>query len=594
MAINKEEIQKYIFDPNNPKKCLSYKLLLRTAKKEHSIFFSPHFMQEFLSDEIFDDEFKEDLWDLPKNYDELNSLEKIQLYRDSLSDSDLEEFVKQKVDKIDLKKIYKYSFIDKINQIVSPQEYYNPRIEEIKKDSLKEYLIFILCMKHDILTSKHFDGKDYNKHFIILSKNYFNILQANITKSSVFITLEENIDKFFENENENIKPLFLKKIQDIDLLFNILNNDIQGSKNINKPKNIPLLKSIKISKFYSLKNIELNDLEDKKEIYIVGENGDGKTLLLQSIVLALKGVAKGKIFDLVDSQKDYQTHIELSNQTKLTKENLEKNKELHLDLLAYGANRNYSCGKKEDKLGFLTLFENDIDLYNPIRWLTYLDHKEAKDENTIIPLKNAKDLLNNLLEKKIEIKIATDGITFLEKGSEVTFEQLSAGYRGVIIIICDIIKRFSETQSCNNINEFKGVILIDEVELHLHPKWKYNFIKKLRDTFPLIQFIVTTHSPTVIIGANKEAIFYKVFKKNGEVQISKQIKNSGFTTNSIISSPLFDLDTIASRDLGLENINDDDYIYSKIHKIIAKKIKENNIFDDETINEMIEKELDKI
>lgn len=595
MSIDKEEIQKYIFDPNNPQQCKSYKLLLRTAKREHLMFVSPNFMQQIYADEILDDEFKAEIWDLPDDYEKLTSLEKISLYKDKLSGSDLQEFVENKIDAMSLSKIDKYSFTDRF-ALIHNDNYPESYISEVNKDSFKKLMSLTFYKNDDNFTKdKPFHEMSYDNNYILLAKDYFNILQADIKKSSVFITLEENIDKFLEYDNDNVKPLFLKKIQDIELLFNILNNDINGVSNKNaQPKNIPLLNNIKISKFYSLKNIELNNLKNKKEIYIVGENGDGKTLLLQSIVLALKGVVVGKVFDLVSGAKDYQTNIEFSDEAMLAKKDLEESANSYSNLLAYGSSRNYACGKNEDKLGFLTLFENDIDLHNPNEWLVYLDHKEAKKEDLIISVKQAKDLLKDLLEKDIEITITADEVTYREKGSTVTFNQLSAGYRGVIIIICDIIKRFSDTQSCKDISEFQGIVLIDEVELHLHPKWKYNFIKKLRDIFPLIQFIITTHSPTVIIGANKEAVFYKVFKKDGEVKISEQIKNSGFTTNSIISSPLFDLETIASRDLSIDKINDDDYIYSKIHQIIAEKIRNENIFDDDIIHKMVKEELDKI
>ena len=83
-----------------------------------------------------------------------------------------------------------------------------------------------------------------------------------------------------------------------------------------------------------------------------------------------------------------------------------------------------------------------------------------------------------MLNSDVEIEITPDNVTFTEKGSVVSFEQLSAGYKGVITIIADLLVRLSENQSyVENIKDFKGVVIIDEVELHLHPKWKYSFVK---------------------------------------------------------------------------------------------------------------------
>ena len=305
----------------------------------------------------------------------------------------------------------------------------------------------------------------------------------------------------------------------------------------------------------------------------------------------MKGVEEGDVFNLVKSQKNYELKIEDSNSNiydSKEKENIYKN------LFAYGANRNNNCQMKEDEVGYLTLFHPSWDLKNPMEWLITLEHKELRGEINILSVDNAKKLLQELLNSDVQIDITAQTVTFKEKGSLVTFEQLSAGYKGVITIIADLLVRLSENQpNVNSIHEFKGIVLIDEVELHLHPKWKYNFVKRLRDIFPLIQFIMTTHSPTVLLGASKEAVFYKIYKEDGEVKISNQMVNEGYTNNSLISSPLFDLGTITSRDYD-KTVSSDDYIYDKIHQRISEKLKNNiNIKEDEILK-LIDEELDAL
>ena len=283
---------------------------------------------------------------------------------------------------------------------------------------------------------------------------------------------------------------------------------------------IKQLDNIKIKDFFSIKNIELNNLKDKKEIYIVGENGDGKTLLLQAISVALKGNIEEGLKDFREKEDEYSLEI--------------NDKELCGDIFfAYGSSRNNYCQVKEDMAGYLTLFNNSYDLKSAIDWLIELDNLERYNEKlgkkNIISVDSAKKLLQKLLNSDIEIDITPLKVTFREKGSEVSFRQLSAGYKGVITIICDLISRLSTNQpNVESIAEFKGIVLIDEVELHLHPKWEYKFINQLRETFPLIQFIVTTHSPTVLLGAGMEAIYYNIYKDNGIVKISnqKEVKNN--------------------------------------------------------------------
>ena len=585
MSIDKNEIEKYIFDPNNPRQCKSYNLLLSIAKKEPYSFISPEFLMYFYKNDIFNNDFKSHLWDMPENYEDLSELEKMELFKNQVSENELKDYL----DNLDIKieKILKYKFLK--NQITIDFDFFDGNslslISDLEKHIKKSFL------DTDETLNSSFTNNSYDYNHIIIVKNDFAFLNAKILRSSVFITLEENIETFFKYQQNNIKPIFLKKIEDIDLLLTVLNQDLKQTNTSNQTEEISYIKSIDIKDFYSIKNINLENLADKKEIYILGENGDGKSLFLQALTVGLKGVEEGDVFNLVKSQKDYELRIEDSNSNiydSKEKENIYKN------LFAYGANRNNNCQMKEDESGYLTLFNPSWDLKSPMDWLITLDHKERRNETNILSVEMAKKLLQELLNSDVEIHITPETVTFKEKGSLVNFEQLSAGYKGVITIIADLLVRLSENQpNVSSIHEFKGIVFIDEVELHLHPKWKYNFVKKLRDIFPKIQFIMTTHSPTVLLGASKEAVFYKIYKEDGEVKISNQMANEGYTNNSLISSPLFDLGTITSRDYD-KTISSDDYIYDKIHQRISEKLKDNiNIKDDEILK-LIDKELDAL
>jgi len=330
------------------------------------------------------------------------------------------------------------------------------------------------------------------------------------------------------------------------------------------------LDSIKIKNFFSIHNIELHNLKDKKEIYIVGENGDGKTLLLQSIAVGLKGVNEDGLQAFRDRQEEFNLEITTSDGLKYDSKG-----EHYNNLIAYGSSRNNSCNMKIDQSGYLTLFQSHFDLYNPIKWLQYLDHSQKADKPTVVSLEDAKALIAHLLNREIEIDIvpsmvADDGVEFREKGVTVTFNQLSAGYRSVIILICDMITRLSEKQQVDNIAQFQGIVLIDEVELHLHPKWQYSFMRKLRETFPLIQFIATTHSPTILLGSTMEAVYYQVFKEEGVVKISPQKEvNNSFLND--IQTTVFGFDVNRER---IDNPSNDD-------KKRQKRAKENllNLID---------------
>jgi len=87
-------------------------------------------------------------------------------------------------------------------------------------------------------------------------------------------------------------------------------------------------------------------------------------------------------------------------------------------------------------------------------------------------------------------------------GVSLNLSQLSDGERSFLALICDLGRRLALANPDRSVLENPlhgaGVVLIDELELHLHPKWQREVSKKLRETFPNIQFVVTTHSPFVI------------------------------------------------------------------------------------------------
>lgn len=106
-------------------------------------------------------------------------------------------------------------------------------------------------------------------------------------------------------------------------------------------------------------------------------------------------------------------------------------------------------------------------------------------------------------------KIKTLYIEF-ENGEDLPFSYLSDGYRNLLAVFADIAYR------CVTLNphfgaeapaKSVGIVLIDELDLHLHPAWQKSIIKQLKDTFPKMQFVATTHSPFIIQGTeNGEVI----------------------------------------------------------------------------------------
>ena len=129
---------------------------------------------------------------------------------------------------------------------------------------------------------------------------------------------------------------------------------------------------------------------------------------------------------------------------------------------------------------------------------------------------------------------ADDDPTFtVEKdGCVLDVRQLSKGERGVMALVLDIARRLSLANPSlkNPIEEGGGIVLIDEIDLHLHPKWQRDLVRKLCKTFPNCQFVATTHSPQVI--GEVEAGRIRVLQ-NGNV--SSPVRSFGIDTNRLLA-----------------------------------------------------------
>lgn len=119
-------------------------------------------------------------------------------------------------------------------------------------------------------------------------------------------------------------------------------------------------------------------------------------------------------------------------------------------------------------------------------------------------------------------------------------EQLSDGYRTTLAMVMDIASRIAEANPFSEDPlETEGVILIDEVDLHLHPEWQREFLPRLVNVFPNIQFIVSTHSPFIIQSV-----------KNGKlIDLDKEDVSGGASLDQELS-----IEDIAEDIMGMENV----------------------------------------
>lgn len=110
-------------------------------------------------------------------------------------------------------------------------------------------------------------------------------------------------------------------------------------------------------------------------------------------------------------------------------------------------------------------------------------------------------VLSEFLDGFAEVAVEEDPLrlTVKKAGARISLQQLSDGERAFIALLGDLVRRLSlANPELQDPLAGHGVVLIDELELHLHPRWQREVVEKLRTSFPNIQFIATTHSPFII------------------------------------------------------------------------------------------------
>ena len=373
-----------------------------------------------------------------------------------------------------------------------------------------------------------------------------------------------------------------------------------------KPFGASYINKLNIHNFFCIGgDVELN-FENSKEVYFLGENGDGKSLLLMALYMAFNGnyilnkttkKETGRAFDILEKTLSLKGFDELGHEYNI-------NNAIYLDeLYAYGTHRGRPSADNPEKYGFMSLFDNDQLMTSPVQWLKDLRLDEIQQPNlpdnseSSVIIQELHEIFYNLLEKNVETRIDGSEVYFMEKGYRLTLEQLSEGYRSILIFVCDLLARLSKDQENFNMSilRTKGVVLVDEIDQHLHPRWQRVIVKRLRDTFPNIQFFFTTHSPIIIQGASDDAIIYRVYRDNGITKISDPYYRKDLDhlmINTLLTSPLFGLGN-SRMDANNEAANtDDSYLLYKINnqlinRLETQKLEGKNFISDNEIDDII-------
>ncbi len=170
---------------------------------------------------------------------------------------------------------------------------------------------------------------------------------------------------------------------------------------------------------------------------------------------------------------------------------------------------------------FVTMFQEAASLAEVDQWLRLLDHKKlenkhAEAEQLALVLELLRD---DLMPNRITVdRVDSDGLWLKDRnGVQLAWGEMSDGYRAAAALLADILRHLISTYGLEGLTEKNaegktvikrsGVVLIDEIDAHLHPEWQRVIGFWLKQHFPNIQFLVTTHSPLVCQAADANGLF---------------------------------------------------------------------------------------
>ncbi|MDX6576893.1 MAG: hypothetical protein QOE96_2846 [Blastocatellia bacterium] len=348
------------------------------------------------------------------------------------------------------------------------------------------------------------------------------------------------------------------------------------------------IERIEIRNFKVIADLGLDfpvDLQEQGSwLLLLGENGTGKTSVLTALALALMGDKQRRKF-LVEHKlkasefvrfgcesgriKVYLTATPepiILNFSRRSSQFSTNSKEPKVLLLGYGATRllppeaeKEVTKKKSFSDGLASKADN---LFNPFialndaqSWLGGLGESDFD-----FVARGLKQLL--LLDKEELIKDPKRKGKILITGyrSSVPLDDMSAGFQSVVALTADVMSvlrlRWETMEAA------EGIVLVDEIDAHLHPRWKMQIVSRLRNAFPRLQFVVTSHDPLCLRGLHGgEVVVMKRDSHGKPLAITDLPSPDSLRVDQILTSEFFGLNTTVEPEI--------DQAFDRYYKLLA-------------------------
>ncbi len=213
---------------------------------------------------------------------------------------------------------------------------------------------------------------------------------------------------------------------------------------------------------------------------------------------------------------------------------------------------------------FVTMFEEAASLGEVDQWMRNLKHKALENksdekEQLAVLLEILRD---DLMPNQITVdRVDSDGLWLTDRnGVQLSWREMSDGYRSALALLADIVRHMIDVYGTQGLTQRgadgklrivrSGVVLIDEVDSHLHPEWQREIGFWLKGHFPNIQFLVTSHSPLICQAADPNGLF--VLPEPGSKEAPRALTQDEYEKviaarpDTILLSPAFGLENTRS------------------------------------------------
>jgi uncharacterized protein (TIGR02646 family) len=313
------------------------------------------------------------------------------------------------------------------------------------------------------------------------------------------------------------------------------------------------IRTVEIHNFRAIEHLSLELTDGPGEgswLMLLGENGTGKSSILQAIALALADSATVENHSkdvghlLRKGAKEGRIRVELTGRHRSRElrfgngyDGFEADQPLEGILIAgYGATRLLprSANAPPSIAKIEGLFDPFVPLSRPSSWLPNLEEEQFDSVARAL-----KRLLN--LSERETMRLAGGEIYVTQGKQRLRLADLSDGYQSMAGFGLDLMELF--LRRWGSLEAAEGVVLVDELGAHLHPRWQMQVTGLLRSTFPRVQFIATTHDPLCLHGLREgEVALLRRSEDRGVYALHRELPSvEGLAVDQILTSEHFGL-----------------------------------------------------